>query len=67
VVGKPATQDNQRNEVNQMETILVIELITLYGIFIVGALFWVVNEIIDTIKKHKKEKALKNFDPLDKF
>ncbi|ETA80608.1 hypothetical protein [Youngiibacter fragilis] len=49
-----------------METILVIELITLYGIFIVGALFWVVNEIMGTIKKHKKEKV-KNFDPLNKF
>jgi hypothetical protein len=49
-----------------METILIIELITLYGIFIVGALFWVASEISGTIKKHKKEKA-KNFDPLDKF
>ena len=49
-----------------METILIIEAITLYGIFIVGALFWVVSEITDAIKKHKKEKA-KNFDPLDKF
>ena len=47
-----------------METILVIELITLYGIFIVGALFWVVSEITGAIKKHKKAK---NFDPLDKF
>ena len=50
-----------------METILIIEAITLYGIFIVGALFWVVSEINDAIKKHKKEKAKKNFDPLDKF
>ena len=49
-----------------METILVIELITLYGIFIVGASFWVVSEITGAIKKHKKEKA-KNFDPLNKF
>jgi len=40
-----------------METILVIELITLYGVFIIGALFWVVTEINDAIKKHKKEKA----------
>lgn len=50
-----------------METILVIELITLYGVFIIGALFWVVTEINDAVKKHKKEKAKKNFDPLDKF
>lgn len=50
-----------------METILIIELITLYGVFITGALFWVVTEINDAIKKHKKEKAKKNFDPLDKF
>ena len=49
-----------------MKTILIIEAIMLYGIFIVGALFWVVSEITDAIKKHKKEKA-KNFDPLDKF
>ena len=49
-----------------METILIIEAITLYGIFIVGALFWIVSEITDAIKKHKKEKT-KNFDPLDKF
>ena len=49
-----------------MKTFLVIELITLYGIFIVGASFWVVSEIVGAIKKHKKEKA-KNFDPLDKF
>ena len=47
-----------------MENILVIELITLYGIFIVGASFWVVSEIMGAIKKHKKAK---NFDPLDKF
>ena len=50
-----------------MKTILIIELITLYGVFIIGALFWVVTEIKDTIKKHKKDKAKKNFDPLDKF
>jgi hypothetical protein len=50
-----------------MKTILAIEIITLYGVFIVGALFWVVIEIIDAIKRHKKEKAKKNFDPLDKF
>ena len=49
-----------------MENILVIELITLYGIFIVGASFWVVSEIMGAIKKHKKEKAM-YFDPLDKF
>lgn len=49
-----------------METILIIELITLYGIFIVGASFWVVSEIMGAINKYKKEKA-KNFDPLDKF
>ena len=49
-----------------METILIIEAITLYGIIIVGASFWVVSEITGAIKKHKKEKA-KNFDPLDKF
>lgn len=49
-----------------MENILIIELITLYGIFIVGASFWVVSEIMGAIKKHKNEKA-KNFDPLDKF
>ena len=49
-----------------MENILVFEAITLYGVFIIGALFWVVSEIMDAIKKHKKEKA-KNFDPLDKF
>lgn len=49
-----------------METILVIELIALYGIFIVGASFWVVSEITGAIKKHKRENA-KNFDPLDKF
>ncbi len=47
-----------------MENILVIELITLYGIFIVGASFWVVSEIMGAIKKHKKAKI---FDPLDKF
>jgi hypothetical protein len=39
-----------------METILVIEAITLFGIFNVGALFWVVTEIWSTIKKYKKEK-----------
>lgn len=50
-----------------MKTIFVIETITLYGVFIIGALFWVVTEIMDAIKKHKKEKAKKNFDPLDKF
>lgn len=50
-----------------MKTILIIEFIALYGVFIVGALFWVVTEISDTIKKHKKEKAKKNFDLLDKF
>jgi hypothetical protein len=50
-----------------METILVIEAITLFGIFNIGALLLLVNEINDTIKKHKKEKAKKNFDPLDKF
>ena len=49
-----------------MENILVIELITLYGILIVGASFWVISEIMGAIKKHKREKA-KNFDPLDKF
>ena len=66
MVENPTTLDNQRNEVNQMETILIIELITLYGIFIVGASFWVVSEIMGAIKKHKNEKA-KNFNPLDKF
>lgn len=50
-----------------METILVIEAITLFGVFIIGSLFWVVTEINDTIKKHQKEKAKKNFDLLDKF
>jgi hypothetical protein len=50
-----------------METILVIELITLYGVFIIGALFWVTTEIWGTIKKYKKEKAMRKFDPLDKF
>ncbi len=48
-----------------METILVIEFMILYAVFIVGALFWVVTEIMDWIKKYKKAK--KNFDPLDKF
>lgn len=50
-----------------MKTILIIEAIVLYQVFIVGALFWVVTEILDTIKKRKEEKAKKNFDPLDKF
>jgi hypothetical protein len=67
VVGKPATQDNQRNEVNHMETILTIEVITLCGVFTVGTLFWVTTEIMDYIKKYKKEKTKKNFDSLDKF
>lgn len=50
-----------------MKTIIIIEAIALYGVLIVGALFWVVTEIMDAIKKHKKERAKKNFDPLDKF
>ena len=50
-----------------MKTILIIEAIAMYGVLIVGALFWVVTEIMDTIKKHKKEKANKNFDPQGKF
>lgn len=50
-----------------MKTILIIEAIALYGVLIIGALLWVINDIMDTIKKHKKEKAKKNFDPLDKF
>lgn len=49
-----------------MNNILTIELITLLGVYIIGTTFWVANEIMDAIKKHKKEKA-KNFDPLDKF
>lgn len=40
VVGKPAAQDNKRKEVNQMKTILVIEFIVMYQVFIVGVLFW---------------------------
>ncbi|WP_414733857.1 hypothetical protein [Acetobacterium carbinolicum] len=39
-----------------MITILVIELIALYGIFIAGALLWVVKDINDAIKKSKKGK-----------
>ncbi len=40
-----------------MKTILIIELITLIGVYIIGAMFWIMNEIFDTIKKHKKEEA----------
>lgn len=50
-----------------MKTILIIESIVLYEVFIVGALFWMITDILNTIKKHKKEKAKKNFDQLDKF
>ncbi|WP_286805648.1 hypothetical protein [Acetobacterium sp. MES1] len=39
-----------------MKTILVIELIALYGIFIVGALLWVIKDINDAIKKANKGK-----------
>lgn len=49
-----------------MESILAIEMITLFGILIIASLFWVAGDIAAAIKKHKKEKA-KNFDPLDKF
>lgn len=47
-----------------MENILVIELITLYGIFIIRHRSGSLSEIMGAIKKHKKAK---NFDPLDKF
>ena len=50
-----------------MNNILTIELITLLGVYIIGTTFWVTNEIMNTIKKHKKEETKKNFDPLDKF
>lgn len=50
-----------------METILIIEAITLFGVFIIGATFFLVTEINGAIKKHREEKAKKNFDPLDKF
>jgi hypothetical protein len=50
-----------------MKNVLIIEAIVLYQVFIVGTLFWVVTEIVDSIKKHKKEKAKKNSDPLGKF
>lgn len=50
-----------------MKTFLIIEAIVLYEVFIIGALFLVVTEISEAIKKHKKEKKKKNFDPLDKF
>ena len=50
-----------------METILSIEIIALFGIFIVGALFCVANIIMDTIKKYKKEKVKNNFNQPDKF
>lgn len=41
-----------------METILFIEAITLFGVFIIGSMFWVTTEIWSTIKKYKR----KNFD-----
>lgn len=50
-----------------METILIIEAITLFGVFTIGSTFFLVTEINSAIKKHKKEKAKKNFDTLDKF
>ena len=50
-----------------MKTILAIEAIILYGVFIVGAVFWVATEIIDYIKKHNKEKAKKKSESFSKF
>ena len=50
-----------------METILSIEIITLFSIFIVGAFFCVANIIMDTIKKYQKEKVKNNFNQTDKF
>lgn len=50
-----------------MKTILIIEAIVLYQVFIIGALFWMITDILNAIKKHKKEKAKKNFEPLDKL
>lgn len=50
-----------------METILTIEFIILYGVFIVVALFWLVTEIKNAFKRHKEEKAKKDFDSLNKF
>lgn len=44
-----------------MKTILIIEAIIFYQVFIVGALFWMITDILNTIKKYKAEKAKKSY------
>lgn len=50
-----------------MKTFLVIELFVMYQLFVIGFLVMVAKDVISSIKQHKKEKAKKKFDPLDKF
>ncbi len=50
-----------------MKTFLILEAIVIYQVFIIGFLIMSATEIINTIKKHKRENAKKNFDSLDKF
>ncbi len=50
-----------------MKTFLVIELFVIYQLFVIGFVVMVAKDIISSIKQHKKEKAKKNSDPLDKF
>jgi len=50
-----------------MKTFLIIEAIVMYQLIVIGFVVMVAKDLISSIKRHKSEKAKKQYDPLDKF